>query len=1744
MDLKQLVSLAAFIIFSLGGITTHLIGIKNLIVSPGNVLSRAQNVIESTSEAVLGSWSSNRNSQRIFISANEEARGAGGVISIASNDEPSVIIDGNKTGNQFTVDVYEANADDVLEYLRHDKDGKQKQKSFDVSDMRLVVTKNHDIGSSQSPSSLLLPLSESGIWLLKISQDSLTEYAFVVRSRFGVVNKEGDNQFIFWGQDFATGKKVTHGSIKVYSLLEDIHEITQSTFNDDGIATASLSTEADVAIVDIDGDKAIIPINLHYLNTGYSYRQFQTKKIKPRMFLFTDRPLYKPGDTVYFKTILRDDDDAKYTIPGGQVTVAIGDGWDNKDPIFKKTYQISSDGTIDGEMTLPEDAKTGYYSIAVKTPDGGIQNSWYDYDGSWISNSASFQVEYYRKPEYSLDVDIDRIVYLPGETARFTISGKYFSGHPLGGQSVSYNIYRNTYYEYDFVPNAKEFSEEDIKYHYWGEQKAIKNDGVILDANGEAAIPIELKGEYLLTTSGVLTVEASFKDESGNPVLSRKNILVRPALIGLYQKTYNYSLVTIGKEFTRDFILKPYEKATSIAKIPFTVSVTRTQWVKYQDPNQKYPSWKEEHEFLPNLTVTSNSTGDVSLKYTPQKVGSYKFDFSGKDSEGNTLTKSFNVWVTANNEPLITDGGKWGEVFINAGSKSYDPTNVSSMDFIITTPLPDQDVLLTIERGRVRRYKVISVKGTSATVEEPIISLDVPNIHASVSLFSEGEFQNDSINVPILPTEKKLLVTTTADKAQYGPGETVRLNVRTTNAAGTGESADVAIWAVDKALFELAADNTPSIMDIYWFERSNSTQLSHSLEGITVLSAEGGGGCFASGTLVLMADGKKKPIESIKPGEAILTRKSVDSSELVKTMVMKTIKAQESGVLVINTSLRLTADHILFVNNTWKTAGDIQIGDTLINEKGESIYVSSIEWLGIPLTVYNLEIAGYHTFFADEYWVHNQKGDVRSVLKDTAYWNPSVRTDSAGNATVSFKLPDNLTTWVVSAVGATSQTHVGQSKQDLLVTKDVIVRPMLPNILRIGDSSQLSTYVHNFTDKEETFTVNLDFTGGEVKQATVAGIIIPAKSQKLLHWIVKPTLESDSSRVTVAAWSDSNSKANDAITVPLPVRDNGFWDITGKHFMGDGTYDVKLAGDVDVKKSTITVSLASNALGTLPEAMKYLVGYPYGCVEQTTSRLIPTVLAKLHPDIFPDILNDKDLSNALKKGIKRLEEKQHQDGGWAWWDHGNSDVFVTVYVVEALLEAKKAGVTMSDSMLTRAKQYLERERQTRQGEQTLSAGELRDERIMKTYALSLLESSKGKQLLSYFNGQSIEITPDILSLAVMANVRNGDRNPNTNGLSLLESFAKTQGDGVYWDGGSKVQFGSKDASTALAVRALLAAGGDKELIGKALYYLQRSRMHDYWSNTFATVSVIRAILTSVDVNKETIPNYSYSILIDGKTVATGVAKTTMAKLAPVTIPVTSISKNGSTISIQKQGDGELYSLVTVRQYRKATKDTSVQKGISLTRQYQNSKGDEYTIGVGDSVDVKLTISGLGSEDNYGLIEDNLPAGLIPINKRLNNESQDNSWYYGSYGITDTEFTENGAHLSLYRVPSGTHTYTYQARAVSAGDYHAPPATVVLMYSPEIYGRSEVTNMRITAKTEEIPAKMIAKSVASASKKLTPQVIALLFVGAGVILLLIVGIVKYRIKIMIRINDIGRKFSNVLRRKKPMHETDTKDSSHP
>ncbi len=1581
----------------------------------------------------------------LYLYGGESTFSRGGLVELSSTEEPSINVRAYHISGNAKIDIYKAGKEDILNYLIHDGENNQLQKETNFEKFEYVTSVDQKIDSDVDEDiKVTLPLEESGIWFARIVMEDYTSGVFILRSKTGVLVKEGNNELVFWAQDFATKRSITQGKLTIYNLLDKKSVLSETSFYPEGIAKVKTRSQADIALFEKESDVAVVPINLKYMNSSYRYENFIPKTRETKYFTFTDRPLYQPGDTVYFKSVLRDDDDARYTIPKGSARVEVSRGWgDDKEMVFEKEYEISSDGTVFGEFKLPEDASVGGYNVKVGIPDPEKQEESY-----WDYNYTMFQVEYYRKPEYSIEVESVSDNLIAGDELSFDIKGSYFSGFPLSNKEVSYTVYSSDFYEYSRF--SDQLSEEEeagkYRYRYWYGSKEIQKGTAALNDSGEAHVSFTtFVPGVQKTKSQIFSVEVEFKDESGIPVLARKNVLVRPGEFGIYLKDNRYG----GKaEETIDIpiILDPYRESR-IADISLNASVKRTEWVKVED-GTKYGRYEKKESNEEELRAVTNDQGEATLHFTPRSTGSYTLTVEASDNRGNTVSKEFYYWISDRLGYYYSEDEGQG-IKVQLDKEEYELSDTAKIT--LSSVIPDRDVLLSFERGEMHRFQVVRLQGSSGAVDVSFVDTDIPNIFAHASSFSDVDLDESQANILLSTRNKELRITITPDQPKYGPGDTVAVDILTSDASGNPVSSDVAFWAMDKALLELTDAQSTDILSAFWSTRYNDTEKSHSLAGIMVNLAEQGG-CFAKGTKVLMINGEKKNIEDIKAGDRILTRKSEEDETLVEATVSKVHAARTDGYLILNGTLRVTPNHIMRVDNEWKEAGSVQTGDIMESFEGKKVSVYSVEWQRGIKEVYNLEIETYHTYFADGLWVHNNKDGVdRSVFKDSAYWNPRITTDHNGQAKVTFTLPDNLTTWVMNAVGSTRDTKVGDAMKEISVQKDIVVRPILPNILREGDTIVLSALVHNFTETENSFKVNLEFDSGEVVAQQNSEISIKPKKFTQLYWTVIPKRVNDNAVLKFSAISTGNDQIGDAVTKEIPVEEFGFHEYQSFAGEGERSYRVAFSPAAHVEKSDAEISIAGSILGSLPSAMKYLIDYPYGCVEQTTSRLVPALSAKKYPDLFRDALEGKDVDEMIRTGLKRLSLLQNDDGGWSWWGSGSSDPFVTAYVTEYLVMAKESGFEVKEELFSGIKEFLKGGQYDNTSRRSLKSFN-KEAVIAKAYALTLIGDAEGKKELKDFEN----ISPDLLSLAIIANHKNGWERARDKGIEKLISLGEQQGNWMSWKSGK--EFGSEDASTALAIRAFLVTGTHKDATVKAVDYLARHRKSSYWSNTFGTAQVMRAITEFSLVNDEANPHYTFTIKKDSETIHQGEIKDYRDHYT-VNIPAGDIKKEGSDISIEKSGEGNIYSTILTSEFITDRNATGKNQGLQVSRKYISEKGPGFTSAVGETVMVQLTVTGSTQNEEYVVIDDKLPSGMVPVNTALNNEqSEENEearWY-----SPHQEATRSGMVLSLRKINPQKSVYTYRARVISEGDFTVPPARASLMYSPAVYGLSEVEKIHI------------------------------------------------------------------------------------
>ncbi|MCK4636043.1 MAG: hypothetical protein KAT32_04195 [Candidatus Moranbacteria bacterium] len=1579
-----------------------------------------------------------------------------GLISFSSQEAPVINVQGrNLEESEISIDVYEANMQEVLEFLTYDNENKQINHSVSLKDRKKVAT-----FQTKWEDNFEVPYESSiGVRLIYAHVGELEIYSFVIRSNVGAIVKEGNNEILIWTQNFDTKRKASNQNIIFYNLKQSVSIQKDAVTNSEGIATVPISSQYDVAIVGEGDDLAFVPVSMRQLGYGGNY-SFAGNFLVNKYFVFTDRTLYKPEDTLYFKAVLRDDNDINFLIPSGSWRAKVVNGWgDDQEVISEKVFTANSYGTFDGEFQLPEDAKIGgeYRLIIEKVGTEKEEDGYW-----WNSNSSEvyFQVEHYRKPEYTLEMEVEKNELINKSQVNFNIEGKYFSGQSLSEMEVKYSIKERDAYNYTFYSaNQTNY----FNYGYHGNE--IKSGTAILDGGGlaQASFDTDVKGKG--GKNKIYSIELNYASTTGENVVAQKNILVFAGEYNIYRENYKYGF-HVGEEIELDLILKENKESSDSINLDsnsnsdfelgnkkLKILPKRTWWEKELVDTRRDKShydYKRKEEILDGFEIATDSQGKVKLRFSPQTSGRHEFKIIGVDSRGNEIIKDFSVWVSDKNYSYNGRGSQG--ISLTVDKENYELSENVSVE--ISSEIPDRDILFSVQRNFIHEYQIVSLNGNSAKVDFEVLDEHMPEANVEVATFSNDKIDRDSTDFKVSAETQRLNISIETDKDFYNAGEEVKAKIKVTDQNGKSQKADVTLWTIDKALFELTGASNQNIFKAFWSYRYGGTNFSHSLKGLSINATEKGG-CFKAGSQVLMSDNSTKNIEEIKVGDYILTREGEDNEKLVKAKVIKEHKVEVDGYFIINNNLKVTGNHIVWTKNNWKRVDQIQIGDILINQENKEILIKAMEWRKEKTMVYNLEIENKHSYFVNEMWVHNGKGGGvgRSIFKDTAYWNPKIVTDKNGEAEVSFKLPDDLTTWVFSALGVTEDTKVGDAKHEIIVSQPVILRPHLPNIFYTKDEVVVTVEAQNFSGKKRNFQATIEFDGGEVKN-NLQEIEIESGETKEITFAIYPKEEKDT-QLTFSLESMDEDLMGDRVTKKVSIEKFGFLEKSSSTHKINEEINLKINEDAFNDQTKINVEVSATLLGSLPSAVEYLLDYPYGCVEQTTSRFMAALKVKQNPEIFYKANQENDVDLILDEGVKRLIELQNSDGGWGWWSgESGSSPFISIYVAESLLEAREVGVEIDEKIIYKIRDYFQNYNynQARRPESDMAKLE---RKIVVTYGQALFKQKNNIIEISP------ALDPDMIALGVMTNIRNGYTDSETNGVRILKTLLQEEGGHRFWQKGSYNRFGSQNGSTALGLRAFLMADVEKEEIDDIVKYLVDSRKKRYWSSTFATSKVVQALTEySEKYESDLNVNKKVQVYLNDEKIAT---ETLNFKNPFINLPISveNIKKENSNLKVQS--DDDVYITLIKKEFRTDRNAQAMNNNISIEKIYKN-KNQTGKIGRGDIVDVEIKVSGLSEESAYLVVEDKLPAGLIPVNQNLKNavsESKENNYDYAQ-----REYTENGIIFHREYINAETLTFSYKAKAIGSGIFIDPPAVAEMMYNPEVYARTNVQNLEISSGSQQ------------------------------------------------------------------------------
>lgn len=690
---------------------------------------------------------------------------------------------------------------------------------------------------------------------------------------------------------------------------------------------------------------------------------------------------------------------------------------------------------------------------------------------------------------------------------------------------------------------------------------------------------------------------------------------------------------------------------------------------------------------------------------------------------------------------------------------------------------------------------------------------------------------------------------------------------------------------------------------------------------------------------------------------------------------------------------------------------------------------------------------------------------IRKTFKDTAFWLPMLTTNPDGSVSAEFTLPDNLTTWRATAVGHTVSSDFGMGRGKFIARLELMARLSPPRFFTVGDELRVPGVITSMGENPQTANGRFEVNGLTLlEDGSFSGEIPP-------HGTLRrdmPLRAAAPGTATLRLLA-KGLETGDAMELNLPVLARGISRTAEGGIVlreQESTTTLQLPDNALPGSTAMKLSFSPTIADSLNSAISRLVQFPYGCVEQTLSRFIPAVHARaLLADKAwqPDPATAEKLPLAIEEGLKRLEDMQHDDGGWGWWKQDATSLTMTSHVLYCLGLAKRAGLEIPQQLSQRGLKALENLTST------ASADEL-----PRAYRAISINGSRNQELESRIRSswKKLDVADRLAFCEALAFRGAGDE--LTPLLEELKRDLRNEGTASYiidkdadswWYGW---RWGSSAVETTSSMLSMIVKQNPKDpLASRLAEFLARRQSGGWWQTTTASAAAVKALADYVAATGEARGAYTASLTLNGSEVATYRIESgkIISGKKELTISPSSLSKGNNTVKLRKNGDGAAY-LSTLLEYavppefstsspglklqRALYRVSSAKSGVSWRHEYIPLKPDEPLV-TGDDVEVRLIVENDRALE-YVIVEDRLPAGFESRETDRDPHFMDDSNFFGWY--SHKERRDEKMAFFIDALPAGRHEFRHVIYPELEGKIIAMPAAVWPMYQPEMRGESK------------------------------------------------------------------------------------------
>ena len=1421
-----------------------------------------------------------------------------------------------------------------------------------------------------------------------------------------IVTKLAFDELLVWALDYDTGEPLSGVNVRAVVIEEPPHSPYKTAVTDgDGLARFAVPSQGDydswgspygdyLVRIDEGGRHGVAST---WQDSGSSPRELDVEV--DRYFpstvghLYTDRPIYRPGETVFYKGVVRHDDDASYALPGkdARFTVTIRDAHYNELP--QTSVHIGELGTFAGELVLPGDAPTGTYRVRL-----------YDDERRYVATTR-FTVAEFRAPEFEVEVTAAGAHYLAGDTIPAEVAARFFFGGAVANAGVEWAAFASPTAIH--VEGYEDYSFSDHDY-YWtradGYRYRVRDrGGTRTDASGVARfnVPGTLQADE---GTHLFTISATVTDANAQAVANSTSVTVHPAAwyAGIRPKSY---IGTAGEPEAVHLVTVDTEGRIAPQR-PVTVRIFEREWIRTKERaghgGYRYRSEPRDTEIDVQPTTT-NAAGEAVITFTPPSAGIYRLVAESTDDQGRVARSAHFLWVSGEEyAPWRVRDDDIIELI--ADRERYEVGDIAEV--LVPAPFAGATGLVTIERGRVLSNEVRSFETNSEVLRIPIKDAHLPNVYVGVVLYrppTEDDplprYHVGYVELSVSTAPRALDVRIEPDREQATPGETVRYAVQVTDAAGRGVAADVAVAIVDQAVLSLADETGPDGMGAFWSERAL--------------------GVRTASSLAVSIDRRNEAYR-----EAVQGKEGVGSDDAE---------------------------------------------GTVHHRSGESAAAES------PAAWSPESGAGPR---------------LRSDFRHTALWIGQLATDANGRASFELRLPDNATTWRARARAVSGATQVGEGESELLVTQPLLVRPALPRFLRVGDAVTLRALVRNGTAAARDVTIMLEAEGVTLDGTATLSARIESDDSTAFEWPARALAEG---RATLRFRALAAGGYGDAVEIGIPVH----LDVTPETTATGGVVEdapaveaVYLPDYVITGAGSLELSLQASLVGALDEELHYFDPYPRESSVRIASRIVAAIAVQR---ARADGLTAAQ-ARQLRADVTALIRLQHYDGGWGWCRVCGTNMWATGWVLFALGEARDVGRHVPEDVLTHAAglitDYMNRETDVERPANP-------DQHAFLLYALasasnrsgvtSTLARDQAGAMRAIVEQHRASLTSWGRAYLLLGLLTSGHDAGHAAVRALLNDLTATtiaSANGNHWEDPrrSGSMHNGSVRPTALVLRALTEVDPRHPLIEETARWLVNARSAERWKTSVERAQGMASLGAFAALTGETRGAYDYAVWLNDRRVLNGDFDVPAgdyrdgAAIVLADLPLGAVSR--MQFERDASREGRLYYGLNLRYVTPARDIGALNRGFAVSHQYSLLDEPERTVtsaSLGDVVRVRLTVVA-PADRLFAKVEDFLPAGLEPIDPRLNivpvelrqqlgaerAEALRGSapsyyapwyaWYYNPWDQVDIR--DDRVVLLASLLPQGVHEYVYYARATVPGDFFVAPAHAEESYFPEVFGRGD------------------------------------------------------------------------------------------